>query len=156
MILYHFIFLPRRSRRASRRCMTGEVRFRDRLWSHPGHVSCLIGTTPLNCLRRTIARRRLTHCDYASRRWCLSRAPNFVPRFISSPRVSFRSPFFFSLLAPISLPFWFLRERSVSSFAIRSEDPRLPFFVSRYREISRIAESLVIIKIFKIEVKCLR
>lgn len=119
-ILYRFIFLPRRSRRTSRWYMTGEVRFR--LWSHPGHVSYLIGATPLNCLRCTIARRRLTHCDYASR---LSR--DFIlGRFIFSFRLLFFPPIFI----PFALRFD-PRCRSVDRLAIRSKHSSLPFFVSR-------------------------
>lgn len=120
------------SRRASRRCITGEVRFRDRLWSHPGHVSCLIGATPLSCLRTSSADAlRLCKSVLISR-------PRFHPgRFIFPPRESFSFLRFFyscSLFLPILI---LLRDRSiVSSFAIRSEDSRSPFFVSRYCEIS--------------------
>lgn len=63
--------------------------------SHPGHVSCLIGATPLNCLRCTIARRRLTHCDYASG-YCM---------FIPAPAIS-SGPFQFSSALPFFLQFF--------------------------------------------------
>jgi len=120
------------------------VRFRDRLWSHPGHVSYLIGATPLNWLRCTIARRRLTHCDYASRR-CLSRARDFISG-VSSFLLEFFSFLRFFLLVLFSLPFWFLHKIDLEfRNSIRGLEA---FFVSCYREISRKAiESPIITKI---------
>lgn len=123
-----FIFLPRRSRRASRRCITGEVRFRDHHWPHPGHVSCLIGATPLNCLRCTIARRRLTHCDYASHR-CVYLAPatSSRPGFVFPPRVLLFSPIFIFIFSySLFLPaFLFLRARSSSRSSSVSQFDRM-------------------------------
>lgn len=106
-ILHHFIMFPFVISSLWRR-IRSKVRFRERFVLHPGHVSYLIGATPLHCLPCTIVPRRLTHCDYASRR-CLFRARDFIS-FHLSPLISFSYSisfvpfiFFLSLHAPYKI-----------------------------------------------------
>lgn len=67
---------------------------------HPGHVSCLIGATLLHYLPCTIVPHRLTHCNYASRRY-LFRARDFIPFHLSS-----LISFFFFLISFVSSDFF--------------------------------------------------